>query len=75
MEKITNISSTRNGNILRKIAKKSKLISLLSHEYIFFIETPNNTWWIDSNSIIHIVNTIQGFLNLRKLKENKGVFI
>ena len=44
MEKITNISSTRNGNILRKIAKKSKLISLLSHEYIFFIETPNNTW-------------------------------
>jgi hypothetical protein len=38
MEKITNISSTRNGDILRKIAKKGKLISLVSHEYLFLLK-------------------------------------
>ena len=25
-----------------------------------------NTWWIDSGSIIHIVNSLQGMQNLRK---------
>ena len=26
----------------------------------------HNTWWIDSGSIIHISNTLQGIRNLRK---------
>ena len=26
-----------------------------------------NTWWIDSGSTIHIVNSLQGMQNLRKL--------
>jgi hypothetical protein len=38
MEKITNISSTRNADILRKIAKKGKLIFLVSHEYLFLLK-------------------------------------
>ncbi|KAL0299968.1 UNVERIFIED_CONTAM: Secreted RxLR effector protein [Sesamum angustifolium] len=27
---------------------------------------PDNTWWIDSGSTIHVANTMQGFLSLRK---------
>ena len=27
------------------------------------INVGSNTWWIDSSSIIHISNTLQGFLN------------
>ena len=50
--------------------KKGNLISLVCHES-FFVEAPNNTWWVDSSSTIHIVNSMQGFLNLRKPKGNK----
>jgi hypothetical protein len=37
----------------------------------FFVEAPCNTWWIDSGSTIHIVNTMQGFLNTRKPANNE----
>lgn len=37
----------------------------------FFINAPNNTWWIDSGSSIYVVSTMQGFFNLRKLKGNE----
>ena len=47
------------------ISKKENIISLVCHES-FFVEAPSNTWWIDSGSTIHIVNTMQGFLNTRK---------
>ena len=30
-----------------------------------------NTWWIDSGTIIHIANTIQGFLNQIKPAESE----
>ena len=49
------------------LEKKGNLISLVCHES-FFVEAPNNTWWVDSGSTIHIVNSMQGFLNLRKPK-------
>jgi hypothetical protein len=38
---------------------------------IFFVEAPSNTWWIESSSTIHIVNTMQGFLNTRKPASNE----
>ena len=47
------------------LEKKGNIISLVCHES-FFVEAPSSTWWIDSSSIIHIVNTMQGFLNTRK---------
>ena len=37
--------------------KKGNLISLVCHES-FFVETPNNTWWVDSGSTIHIFNSM-----------------
>ena len=30
-----------------------------------------NTWWIDSSTTIHVANTMQGFLNQRKLMESE----
>jgi hypothetical protein len=56
------------------LIKKSKLISLLSHES-FFIKALSNNWWICSSFTIHIVNVIQGFLILRKPKGNeRGIY-
>jgi hypothetical protein len=37
----------------------------------FFVEAPNNTWWIDSGSTIYIVNSMQGFLTTRKPASNE----
>jgi hypothetical protein len=39
--------------------------------FFFFVEAPNNTWWIDSGSTIHIVNSMQGFLTIRKPASNE----
>jgi hypothetical protein len=38
---------------------------------LFFVDAPCNTWWIDSGSTIHIVNTMQGLLNTRKPASNE----
>jgi hypothetical protein len=38
---------------------------------LFFVEAPSTTWWIDSSSTIHIVNTMQGFLNTSKPASNE----
>jgi hypothetical protein len=46
---------------IKWLEKKGNLISFVCHES-FFVEAPYNTWWIDSDSTIHIVNTLQGFL-------------
>jgi hypothetical protein len=54
----------------RWLEKKGNIISLVCHES-FFVEAPCNTWWIDSGSTIHIVNTMQGFLNTRKPASNE----
>jgi hypothetical protein len=52
------------------LEKKGNIISLVCHES-FFVEAPCNKWWIDSSSTIHIVNTMQIFLNTRKPASNE----
>ncbi|KAL0286530.1 UNVERIFIED_CONTAM: hypothetical protein Scaly_2791000 [Sesamum calycinum] len=47
------------------LEKKGNLISCVCYESNF-VKVPDNTWWIDSGSTIHIANTMQGFLSLRK---------
>jgi hypothetical protein len=55
---------------IKWLERKGNLISLVCHES-FFVEAPNNTWWIDSGSTIHIVNSMQGFLTTRKPTSNE----
>jgi hypothetical protein len=55
---------------IKWLEKKGNLISFVCHES-FFVEAICNTWWIDSGSTIHIVNTLQGFLKTRKLIRNE----
>jgi hypothetical protein len=55
---------------IKWLERKGNLISLVCHES-FFVEAPNNTWWIDSGSTIHIVNSMQGFLTTRKPASNE----
>jgi len=57
----------------RWLKKKGNIISLVCHES-FFVEAPWKTWWIDSSSTIHIVNTMQSFLNTRKPARNEQVY-
>ncbi|KAH9667906.1 hypothetical protein KPL70_021226 [Citrus sinensis] len=50
--------------------KKGNLISLVCYESNM-VHVSHNTWWIDSGSTSHISNTMQGFLNHRKLMESE----
>ncbi|KAK4408778.1 hypothetical protein Sango_0458800 [Sesamum angolense] len=47
------------------LEKKGNFISCVCYESNF-VKVPDNTWWIDSGSTIHVANTMQGFLSLRK---------
>ena len=41
-----------------------------------FTKVPSNTWWIDSDSTIHIANNVSGFLNLWKLVgSEQGIYL
>lgn len=51
------------------IEKKGNLI-FVYHESNF-TKISSNTWWIGSGSRIHIVKTVQRFLNLRKLMRSE----
>jgi len=48
------------------LEKKGKSISLVCYESNM-ASININTWWIDSESTIHIANSLQGMQNLRKL--------
>ena len=52
------------------LEKKGNLISLLCYKSNM-IHISYNTWWIDFGTIIHVVNTMQGFLNQRNLTESE----
>ena len=47
------------------LEKKGNLLSHVCYESNF-VKVSDNTWWINSSSKIHITNTVQGFLSLRK---------
>ncbi|KAK3002114.1 hypothetical protein RJ639_021723 [Escallonia herrerae] len=36
----------------------------------YTIDAPLNTWWVDTGATVHITNSLQGFLSMKKL--NKG---
>ena len=36
-----------------------------------FINVPSNTWWIDSGSMCHVSNSMQGFISIRKTNPNE----
>lgn len=52
------------------LEKRGNSICLVCDE-LFLIEVPKSTWWIVFGSPIHIVNTMQGFLNLRNLTKGE----
>ncbi|KAK1406103.1 hypothetical protein QVD17_41389 [Tagetes erecta] len=37
----------------------------------FNVNVPSKTWWIDSGSMVHITNSLKGFLTIRMLKRNQ----
>jgi hypothetical protein len=55
---------------IKWLERKGNLISLVCNES-FFVEAPNNIWWIDSGSTIHIVNSMWGFLTTTKPASNE----
>ena len=37
----------------------------------FNIDVPSNTWWVDSGSMVHATNSLQGFHTIRRLERNQ----
>ena len=37
----------------------------------FNLNVPSNTWWFDSGSMVHVTNSTQGFISIRKLERNQ----
>ena len=37
----------------------------------FNLNVPTNTWWFDSGSMVHVTNSLQGFLTIQKLERNR----
>ncbi|KAI3796687.1 hypothetical protein L1987_39366 [Smallanthus sonchifolius] len=35
------------------------------------LNVPTNTWWFDSGSMVHVTNSLQGFLTIQKLERNR----
>ncbi|KAJ9562492.1 hypothetical protein OSB04_007652 [Centaurea solstitialis] len=50
------------------LAKKGTPINYMICES-FSISVPSNTWWLDTGSMIHVTNSLQGF-HTRKILEN-----
>ncbi|KAK3035793.1 hypothetical protein RJ639_034609 [Escallonia herrerae] len=51
------------------LEKKDNLSICVCYES-YTIDAPLNTWWVDMGATVHITNSLQGFLSVKKL--NKG---
>ncbi|KAK2988306.1 hypothetical protein RJ640_011977 [Escallonia rubra] len=51
------------------LEKKGNLSICVCYES-YTIDAPLNTWWVDTCATVHITNSLQGFLSVKKL--NKG---
>ncbi|KAK3033128.1 hypothetical protein RJ639_036487 [Escallonia herrerae] len=51
------------------LKKKGNLSICVCYES-YTIDAPLNTWWVDTGATVHITNSLQGFLSVKKL--NKG---
>ncbi|KAK3001597.1 hypothetical protein RJ639_021603 [Escallonia herrerae] len=51
------------------LEKKGNLSICVCYES-YTIDAPLNTWWVDTGATVHITNSLQGFLSVKKL--NKG---
>ncbi|KAK3040692.1 hypothetical protein RJ639_028388 [Escallonia herrerae] len=51
------------------LEKKGNLSIYVCYES-YTIDAPLNTWWVDTGATVHITNSLQGFLSVKKL--NKG---
>ncbi|GJV61682.1 putative RNA-directed DNA polymerase [Tanacetum coccineum] len=52
------------------LARKGIFESFMINES-FNINVPINSWWIDSGSMVHIANSLQGFRTIRRLERNQ----
>ncbi|XP_076959986.1 uncharacterized protein LOC143636218 [Bidens hawaiensis] len=54
---------------------KEWLVKKGNHLFMIFdffnINVPINTWWVDSGSMVHVTNSIQGFLTIQRLERNQ----
>lgn len=50
--------------------KKGSYFSYVTYES-FSIDVPSNTWWVDSGSMIHVTNSLQGFRSKKMLRKGE----
>ena len=51
------------------LAKKGDYLFMIYES--FNIDVPSNTWWVDSGSMVHVTNSLQGFHTIRRLERNQ----
>ncbi|KAK3015762.1 hypothetical protein RJ639_005496 [Escallonia herrerae] len=54
----------------REWLEKKGNLSICVYYESYTIDAPLNTWWVDTGATVHITNSLQGFLSVKKL--NKG---
>lgn len=52
------------------LSKKGKIDALMIYESLN-IDVPFNSWWIDSGSMVHVSNSLQGFHTIQKLERRQ----
>ncbi|GJZ49373.1 putative RNA-directed DNA polymerase [Tanacetum coccineum] len=62
--------SSRDNSTPKWLAKKGIFESFMINES-FNINVPINSWWIESGSMVHIANSLQGFRTIRRLERNQ----
>ncbi|GAV65560.1 UBN2_2 domain-containing protein [Cephalotus follicularis] len=53
------------------LAKKGNDFNFMIYESLL-VDIPSNTWWVDTGCTVHITNSLQGFLTVRKLLKGSG---
>ncbi|KAD4983110.1 hypothetical protein E3N88_19781 [Mikania micrantha] len=51
------------------LAKRGNHLNMIIES--FNLNVPTNTWWFDSGSMVHVINSTQGFLTIRRLETNQ----
>ncbi|KAD6120226.1 hypothetical protein E3N88_11497 [Mikania micrantha] len=51
------------------LAKRGNHLNMIIES--FNLNVPTNTWWFDSGSMVHVTNSTQGFLTIRRLERNQ----
>ncbi|KAJ0862094.1 putative RNA-directed DNA polymerase [Helianthus annuus] len=66
----------KTGHMQKECPDFKEWLAKKGNDYFMILESynlsvPANSWWFDSGSMVHVTNSTQGFLSIRKLERNQ----